>query len=231
MLIKVLWSRLKKQIPAENVVRSSPSMLMSFSWLLTWRRWSIQKIVKFCFEINCYLYAFFQASQVVVVLKNLPAGNIRDTGTIPGSGRFPGGGHPWQPTPVFLPGISHGQSSLTSFSPWDSTIGHIWSNLAHTYAFFISILHGIPFRRFHAVLSVLEQCWENTPVSQVGSPGMAVHPCGSYFIPRPSSSSCSKAALHVQEAVVLRGDGIIKRSVRYNMPSPAACIPESATAL
>ena len=49
--------------------------------------------MKFCFEINCYLYAFFQASQVVVVLKNLPAGNIRDTSTIPGSGRFPGGGH------------------------------------------------------------------------------------------------------------------------------------------
>ena len=27
------------------------------------------------------------------MLKNLPAGNIRDTSTIPGSGRFPGGGH------------------------------------------------------------------------------------------------------------------------------------------
>ena len=35
------------------------------------------------------------ASQVALVLKNLPAdaGNIRDMGSIPGSGRSPGGGH------------------------------------------------------------------------------------------------------------------------------------------
>ena len=25
----------------------------------------------------------------------------------------------WQPTPVFLPGESHGQRSLESYSPWD----------------------------------------------------------------------------------------------------------------
>jgi len=25
----------------------------------------------------------------------------------------------WQPTPVFLPGKSHGQSSLMVYSPWD----------------------------------------------------------------------------------------------------------------
>ena len=35
------------------------------------------------------------ASQVVLVLKNLPvnAGDIRDSSLIPGLGRFPGGGH------------------------------------------------------------------------------------------------------------------------------------------
>ena len=35
------------------------------------------------------------ASQVVLVVKNPPAnaGDIRDTGLIPGSGRSPGGGH------------------------------------------------------------------------------------------------------------------------------------------
>ena len=34
-------------------------------------------------------------SQVVLVIKNLPAraGNVRDLGLIPGSGRNPGGGH------------------------------------------------------------------------------------------------------------------------------------------
>ena len=36
-----------------------------------------------------------RASQLVLVVKNLPvsAGDIRDTGLIPGSGRSPGGGH------------------------------------------------------------------------------------------------------------------------------------------
>ena len=39
-------------------------------------------------------------------------------GLIPGSGRSPGEGQ-WQPTPVFLPGESHGQKSLVGYSPWD----------------------------------------------------------------------------------------------------------------
>ena len=31
----------------------------------------------------------------------------------------------WQPTPVFLPGESHGQRSLTGYSPWGSRrVGH-----------------------------------------------------------------------------------------------------------
>ena len=37
---------------------------------------------------------------------------------IPGSGRSAGGG--WQPTPVFLPGESHGRRSLPGYSPWGS---------------------------------------------------------------------------------------------------------------
>ena len=48
--------------------------------------------------------------------KNPPAnaGGVRDTGSIPGSGKSPGG---WQATPVFLPGESHGQRSLAGYSP------------------------------------------------------------------------------------------------------------------
>ena len=36
-----------------------------------------------------------QASHVALVVKNLPAnaGDLRDVGSIPGSGRFPGGGN------------------------------------------------------------------------------------------------------------------------------------------
>ena len=38
---------------------------------------------------------FYWASQVALVVKNSPvnAGDIRDVGLIPGSGRSPGGGH------------------------------------------------------------------------------------------------------------------------------------------
>ena len=60
-----------------------------------------------------------EASQVVLVEKNPPAnaGDVRDAGSIPGSGRFP-----WrrarQPTPIFLPGESHEQRSLVGYSAW-----------------------------------------------------------------------------------------------------------------
>ena len=84
----------------------------------------------------------------VLVVKNLPAnaGDIRDTGSIPGSERSPGGGHgnplqysflenpigrgswqatvhrvaqnrTWLATPVFFPGESHEQRSLVGYSP------------------------------------------------------------------------------------------------------------------
>ena len=42
-------------------------------------------------------------------------GDVRDEGSIPRLGRSPGG-RAWQPTPVFLPGESHGQRSLVGYS-------------------------------------------------------------------------------------------------------------------
>ena len=45
------------------------------------------------------------------------AGDAGDVGSIPGSGRFPWR-RKWHPTPVFLPGESHGQRSLVGYSPW-----------------------------------------------------------------------------------------------------------------
>ena len=49
------------------------------------------------------------------MVENPPAdaGDIRDAGSIPGSGRSLGEG---RPTPVFLPGESHGQRSLVGWS-------------------------------------------------------------------------------------------------------------------
>ena len=46
-------------------------------------------------EIQLLLYIQIRASQVALVVKNLPtnAGDLRNIGSIPGSGRYPGEGH------------------------------------------------------------------------------------------------------------------------------------------
>ena len=54
---------------------------------------------------------------VVLVVKNLPA-HAGDEGSTPGSGRSPWR-RKWQPTPVFLPGKSHGPRSPVGYRPWD----------------------------------------------------------------------------------------------------------------
>ena len=48
-------------------------------------------------------------------VKNPPA-NAGNAGSIPGS-KIPWRSK-WQPTPVLLPGESHGQRSLVGYSPW-----------------------------------------------------------------------------------------------------------------
>ena len=39
----------------------------------------------------------------------------------------------WQPTPVFMPGESHGQRGLADYRPRGRTVGHDRSSLAHTH--------------------------------------------------------------------------------------------------
>ena len=43
--------------------------------------------------------------------------NVGDLGSNPGLGGSSGEGK-WQPTPVLLPGKSHGRRSLVGYSPW-----------------------------------------------------------------------------------------------------------------
>ena len=50
------------------------------------------------------------------VVRNQPV-HAEDVGSILWLGRSPGEGK-WQPTPVVLPGKSHGQKSLAGYSPW-----------------------------------------------------------------------------------------------------------------
>ena len=86
----------------------------------------------------------YWASQVALVVKNIPAnsGDIRNTNSIPGLGRFPWR-RAWQLTTVFLPGESHGQRS------WQATVHRVaksWTQLkwlsAHTF-FIISYVTDI----------------------------------------------------------------------------------------
>ena len=76
---------------------------------------SLQKcLIKYCGSV----YFIIWASQMVLMVKNpvASAGDMRDTGLIPGSGRSPE--EEKTPTPVFLPRESHGQRSLVGYSPW-----------------------------------------------------------------------------------------------------------------
>ena len=62
--------------------------------------------MKYFTDFMCFLGANPSAS----------AGDIRDVGLFPESGRSPGGGH-GNPFQLFLPGESHGQRSLAGYSP------------------------------------------------------------------------------------------------------------------
>ena len=57
--------------------------------------------------------------EVELVVKNPPAnaGDVRDVGSIPGSGRSPGGGH-GNPLQCSCPENPHGQRSLVVYGPW-----------------------------------------------------------------------------------------------------------------
>ena len=70
--------------------------------------------------IVCVCYKVCTASQVALVIKNLPA-SARGTGRRlrfnTWVGKIPWR-RKWQPTPVFLSEKSHGQRSLPGYSPW-----------------------------------------------------------------------------------------------------------------
>ena len=61
--------------------------------------------------------------------------NMGDSGSIPGLGRIPWR-RKWQPTPVLLPGISHGRRSLVGYSPW----GRKESDMTERIHFFLTLL-------------------------------------------------------------------------------------------
>ena len=77
----------------------------------------VTKYCHFCdstYELNVPIFAFGLpwCSEV-----KASASNEGDLASIPGLGRCPGEGNGNPPTPVFLPGESHGGRSLVGYSP------------------------------------------------------------------------------------------------------------------
>ena len=62
------------------------------------------------------------SSVLAHMVRKESASNLRDLGSIPGSGRFPGEGH-CNPTPVFL----SRSRNLACYSPWDCRVGQDWA--------------------------------------------------------------------------------------------------------
>ena len=89
----------------------------------------------FCFSLNLMFSEYFPCSSVG---KDF-ACSAGDPGSIPGLGRSPGEGN-GQPTPVSLPGKSHGQKSLVGCSPWGCKESGTTERLTLTYSIYIKIL-------------------------------------------------------------------------------------------
>ena len=68
------------------------------------------------------IFTYTWASLVAQMVKE-SACNARDLGSIPGSERFPGGGH-GNPFPYYHLENPHGQRSLVSYSPWGCRARH-----------------------------------------------------------------------------------------------------------
>ena len=85
---------------------------------------------------------------MALVVRHLPAnaGDVRDSDSIPGSGRSPR--DEMAHTPVFLPGESHGQGSLLRYSPWAHKKSDTTEHLS-TYSEVMSsvwLLHNLEFQ-------------------------------------------------------------------------------------
>ena len=60
-------------------------------------------------------------------VKNSPAGEV-----VQSLGQEDPRKRAWLPTPVFLPGKSHGQRSLEGYLPWGCRVRHNWATSTHT---------------------------------------------------------------------------------------------------
>ena len=88
----------------------------------------------------------FQASLVAQMVKYLPT--VQETQVRSLSWKIPWR-REWLPTPVFLPGESHGQRSLVGYGPWGCRVGQGLSN----YHFHLLIITRVPLQIQISVIS------------------------------------------------------------------------------
>ena len=81
----------------------------------------MQIIISLLIQLRIFFFSCISKTvQVALVVKNPPdnAGSIKRHGFNLWVRKIPRR-RAWQPTPVFLPGESHGQKSLAGYGPWD----------------------------------------------------------------------------------------------------------------
>ena len=59
--------------------------------------------------------------------------SLMHTNTHPPTTIYPSVYREWLPTPVFSPGLFHGQKSLAGYNPWGHRVGHHWANNTFTF--------------------------------------------------------------------------------------------------
>ena len=99
-----------------------PSMMVSTEYISS-------PIHKICVSFSFYRQSSRRLNRFASGYPHSSAGkdsacNAGDPGSIPGSGKIPWR-RKWQPTPVFLPGKSHGQRSLAGY------IVHMFTRVRH----------------------------------------------------------------------------------------------------
>ena len=104
------------------------------------------------------------------MVKNPPAsaGDLRDTGLIPG--KIPWR-REWQSTPVFLPGESHGQRSLAGYSPWGRKVLDMTEATQHSHELF----SGRAGTTAHLSLSSLLENMDDGKTTTLGCGGHHLH--------------------------------------------------------
>ena len=112
-----LWSQsILVEVQSQHLIVLTMDTLLKFcSLFLIWKMWVIilwyNKLVGIkCIKNVKHLGGFCGVSEV-----KASASSAGDVGSIPGLGRSPGEGN-GNPTPVLLPGESHGWRSLVSYS-------------------------------------------------------------------------------------------------------------------